>query len=126
MFYGTSRKTSNAANTQQGDSQSSEGAAVFSLDQGSAFTRASEQIMLQAGEDAAGLVVAATGDSPCVNLFVGEAVFASLTAEGTETRCTGNPREFCRYNDNVPFIATVVAMYFVITCGRAFFMHFNR
>lgn len=50
----------------------------------------------------------------------------SLTAEVTETRCTRDPSEFCRYNDNIPFIATVAALYFVITCGRAFFMHFNR
>lgn len=53
-------------------------------------------------------------------------VVLSLTAEVTETRCTRDPREFCRYNDNVPFIATVVAAYVVVTLGRAFFMHFNR
>ncbi len=50
----------------------------------------------------------------------------SLTADVTETRCTRNPTEFCRYNDNIPLIATVVMAYVVITLGRAFFMHFNR
>ena len=50
----------------------------------------------------------------------------SLTADVTETRCTRDPSQFCRYNDNIPFIATVVMVYFVITLGRAFFMHFNR
>ena len=53
-------------------------------------------------------------------------VVLSLTAEVTEARCTRDPREFCRYNDNVPFIATVVFGYVVVTAGRAFFMHFNR
>ena len=53
-------------------------------------------------------------------------VTLSLTAEVTETRCTRDPREFCRYNDNVPFIATVVFIYAAVTTGRAFFMHFNR
>ncbi|MGB1504548.1 MAG: hypothetical protein ACPHDT_03585 [Acidimicrobiales bacterium] len=50
----------------------------------------------------------------------------SLTADVTETRCTRDPSEFCRYNDNIPFIATVVFAYVVVTSGRAFFMHFNR
>jgi beta-lactamase regulating signal transducer with metallopeptidase domain len=50
----------------------------------------------------------------------------SLTADVTETRCTRDPSEFCRYNNNIPFIATVVTLYVAITLGRAFFMHFNR
>ena len=57
---------------------------------------------------------------------LGAIMTLSLTSEVTVARCTGDPSEFCRYNANVPFIATVAMVYVVITAGRAFFMHFNR
>lgn len=57
---------------------------------------------------------------------LGAVIALSLTADVTTTRCTRDPSQFCRYNDNIPFIATVVLLYVIITLGRAFFMHFNR
>ncbi len=57
---------------------------------------------------------------------VGLVMLLSVTAEVTETRCTQNPAEFCRYNDNVPFIALLVIVFVCMTLVRSFFMHFNR
>ena len=50
----------------------------------------------------------------------------SRTATVTERRCTRDLLEFCRYNDNIPFMVVVVFL-FLAGCGiRAFFLHFSR
>ena len=53
-------------------------------------------------------------------------VVLSLTSKVTTTRCTRDPSEFCRYNDNIPFMATLVFLFFCTCLTRAFFLHFNR
>lgn len=53
------------------------------------------------------------------------AVF-SLTATITETRCTDDPREFCRYNDNIPFMAMVVFIFLLLVLGRAWLAFLYR
>ncbi|MEM9204618.1 MAG: hypothetical protein AAGC53_23490 [Actinomycetota bacterium] len=53
------------------------------------------------------------------------AVF-SLTATITETRCTDDPREFCRYNDNIPFMAMAVFIYVGVVLVRALLVFLYR
>ena len=50
----------------------------------------------------------------------------SLTATITEARCTDNPREFCRFNDNIPLMATVVFVYAALVIGRAVMVYLYR
>jgi len=33
-------------------------------------------------------------------------------------RCTDDPSQFCEYNDSVPFMATIVAIYVIVTGFR--------
>lgn len=57
---------------------------------------------------------------------VGAVALLSLTAKITERRCPRDPVEWCRFNDNIPLIATVVFIYVGACLVRSFFLHFNR
>ena len=50
----------------------------------------------------------------------------SLTSDVTTTRCQRDPSQYCRYIDNIPFIATLVFFYVCTCLVRAFFLHFHR
>lgn len=50
----------------------------------------------------------------------------SLTATVTESRCQRDPSEFCRYNDNIPFMATVVFGYVGTVLVRALLVFLYR
>jgi len=59
-------------------------------------------------------------------MAVGAVAILSMTAKVTERRCPRNPIEWCRFNDNIPLIATVVFLYVCACLVRSFFLHFNR
>ena len=49
-----------------------------------------------------------------------------LVSNVTETRCRSNPAVFCRYNDGVPSIATVVVVFTAVAVFRAWSLFTNR
>ena len=57
---------------------------------------------------------------------LGLIVVLSLTATVTESRCQRDPSEFCRYNDNIPFMAMVVFIFLVLVLGRAWMAYLYR
>jgi hypothetical protein len=59
-------------------------------------------------------------------ICVGVIAFFSLTATITEARCQSDPREFCRYNDNIPFMAMVVFGFVLAVLARALLVFFYR
>ena len=59
-------------------------------------------------------------------ICMGVVALLSLTAGITETRCTRDPQEFCRYNDNVPFMAMVVVIFVGVVLIRALLVWFYR
>ena len=50
----------------------------------------------------------------------------AITSGVTEARCTRDPREWCRYNDNVPFMATVAMIFSGLMLTRALLVWFYR
>jgi len=59
-------------------------------------------------------------------ISIGVVMVLSLTSDVTTTRCQSDPSQYCRYIDNIPFIATLVFFYVCTCLVRAFFLHFNR
>ncbi len=50
----------------------------------------------------------------------------SRFSEVSEVRCRGNPQEFCRYNDGVAVVATIVIVYFCTSMVRAMLVYGDR
>lgn len=59
-------------------------------------------------------------------ICTGVVALLSLTAGVTEARCQSDPQEFCRFNDNIPFMAMVVFGYVVAVLVRALVVFFYR
>ena len=59
-------------------------------------------------------------------ICTGIIAFLSLGATVTEARCPRDPREFCRFNDNIPFMAMVVFIFVLLVLGRALLVFFYR
>ena len=59
-------------------------------------------------------------------ICIGLVAFLSLTAGVTEARCQSDPREFCRFNDNIPFMAMVVFGFVLAVLVRALLVFFYR
>lgn len=57
---------------------------------------------------------------------IGLVALLSLSATVTEARCQSDPREFCRFNDNIPFMAMVVFIFVAIVLARALVVFFYR
>ena len=50
----------------------------------------------------------------------------SLGATVTEARCQRDPAQFCRYNDNIPFMAAIVFGFMLSVTVRALLIFFYR
>jgi len=50
----------------------------------------------------------------------------SKFSEVSEVRCRGNPQEYCRYNDGVAVVATIVIVYFCTSMVRAMIVYGDR
>ena len=50
----------------------------------------------------------------------------SRFSEVSEIRCRGNPQEFCRYNDGVAVVATLVIVFFCTSMIRAMIVYGDR
>ncbi|MEM9465240.1 MAG: hypothetical protein AAGA90_07690 [Actinomycetota bacterium] len=59
-------------------------------------------------------------------ICVGAVALLSLSAGVTEARCQSDPQEFCRFNDNIPFMAMVVFGFVLAVLGRALLVFFYR
>lgn len=61
--------------------------------------------------------------------YVGTMAVVAIIArwsEVTETRCRRNPMEYCRYNDGVPVMATIVLVFFLASLIRARIAYADR
>ena len=74
-------------------------------------------------DDARGFVRKAAIALP---VCIGLVALLSITSGVTEARCTRDPREWCRYNDNVPFMATVAMIFSGLMLTRALLVWFYR
>ncbi len=57
---------------------------------------------------------------------IGLVAVLSVTSTITESRCQHDPREFCRYNDNIPFMAMVAFLFVGAVLLRALLVFFYR